>query len=77
MKITIYGANWCSDCINVKEFLKSKGIMFEEIDISNNVQATKFVEKVNNGKRVVPTIDVDGKVYANPGISKLTKVIKE
>ena len=77
MKIKLYGADWCSDCINAKNFLKSQGVIFEYIDISQNIKATRFVEKVNNGKKVIPTIYVDGKIYTNPGINKLIKIIKE
>ena len=32
----MYGADWCSDCIIAKEFLKAKGIKFEYIVITNN-----------------------------------------
>ena len=77
MKIKVYGADWCSDCINTKNFLKSQDVIFEYIDISQNIKATRFVEKVNNGKKVVPTICIDGKIYTNPGINKLIKIIKE
>ena len=77
MKVKIYGADWCSDCINAKRFLKSNGIIFEYIDISKNIHATRFVEKVNNGKRVIPTIEINGKIHINPGTNKLIKIIKE
>jgi hypothetical protein len=34
-----------------------------------------MIEKINNGKRIIPTILVDDKVYVNPGISELMKII--
>ena len=77
MNIKVYSTDWCSDCITVKKFLKSQGVLFEEININNNIQATDFVERVNNGKRIIPTIDIDGKIYVNPGINTLMKIIKE
>jgi len=77
VKIKIYGANWCSDCVNAKHFLKSKGIEFQYIDIAENQEAIKIIESINSGKRIVPTIDIDGKIYVNPGISKLSKIIKQ
>ena len=36
MKIKVYGADWCSDCISAKLFLKSRGIKFEYIVITDN-----------------------------------------
>ena len=76
MDIKIYGADWCPDCVNTKNFLSSKGIDFEYIVITNNDEAITFLEKVNNGKRIIPTLVVDGKIYTNPGISGLIKIIE-
>ncbi len=76
MKIKIYGADWCIDCIHVKEFLDSKKIQYQYIDISKNDKALLFVEEVNKGKRVIPTLTVNGVTYINPGISKLKNIIK-
>ncbi len=77
MKIKIYGADWCSDCIHAKNFLSSKGLTFEYIVITNNDDAIAFLENVNNGKRIIPTVVINGEVYANPGINGLMKIIKQ
>tara|TARA_X000000368_G_C22840376_1_gene627365 strand:+ start:497 stop:730 length:234 start_codon:yes stop_codon:yes gene_type:complete len=77
LKIKIYGADWCSDCVAAKDFLKSKGIKFNYIDITENQDAINILENINAGKRIIPTIDFDGKIYVNPGISKLSKIIKQ
>lgn len=77
MIIKIYGADWCSDCIVAKNFLSSHQIQFDYIDITDNDIAIKMIEKINNGKRVIPTILVDDKVYVNPGISELMKIISK
>ena len=76
MDIKVYGADWCPDCINAKNFLSSKGINFEYIIITDNVEAIAFLEKVNNGRRIIPTIIVEGKIYTNPGINGLMKIIE-
>jgi len=77
MKIKIYGADWCSDCIQVKSFLSSKGLDFEYIVITNNDDAITFLENVNSGKRTIPTVVINGEIYSNPGISGLMKIIKQ
>ena len=76
MDIKVYGADWCPDCVNAKNFLSSKGIDFEYIIITNNDEAITFLEQVNNGKRIIPTLVVDGKIYTNPGIKGLMKIIE-
>ena len=76
MDIKVYGADWCPDCVNAKNFLSSKGIDFEYIIITDNVEAIAFLEKANNGRRIIPTIVVNGETYANPGIARLMKIIE-
>ena len=75
MNIKVYGADWCSDCLVAKRFLDEKGIKYEYIIITDNDDAITFLEKVNNGKRVIPTLDIDGEIYSNPGINGLMKII--
>ena len=77
MKIKVYGADWCSDCIVVKKFLQERNIKFQYIVVTDNIEAIKFLEKVNNGKRIIPTIVIDKNIYSNPGIIKLMKIIEE
>ena len=76
MDIKVYGADWCPDCVNAKNFLSSKSVDFEYIIITENEEAIAFLEKVNNGKRIIPTLVVDGEIYTNPGINGLMKIIE-
>ena len=76
MNIKVYGADWCSDCVTTKRFLEEKGFEFEYIIITDNQEAIDFLEKVNNGKRIIPTLDIEGVIYTNPGISGLMKIFK-
>ena len=77
MNIKVYGADWCSDCLTAKNFLDSKGVDFEYIDITDNQQAIALVEEINNGKRVIPTLMVDGVSFTNPGINGLMKILAQ
>jgi thioredoxin reductase (NADPH) len=77
MTIKVYGADWCSDCIIAKRFLESKGVDFEYIDITDNNQAITVIEEINNGKRVIPTLIVDGVSFTNPGINGLMKILAQ
>ena len=77
MNIKVYGADWCSDCVTAKKFLNSKGVEFEYIDITDNEEAISLVEQINNGRRVIPTLMVDGVSFTNPGINGLMKIIAQ
>ena len=77
MNIKVYGADWCSDCVTAKRFLDSKGVEFEYIDITDNQEAIALVEQINNGRRVIPTLMVDGVSFTNPGINGLMKILAQ
>jgi thioredoxin reductase (NADPH) len=77
MNIKVYGADWCSDCVTAKRFLESRGVNFEYIDITDKQQAIFLVEKINNGRRVIPTLIVDGVSFTNPGINGLMKILAQ
>jgi glutaredoxin len=47
-----------------KMFMAEKGISYEEIDIEQTPVAAEIVMKANDGKRRVPTLDIDGRFVA-------------
>jgi glutaredoxin-like YruB-family protein len=57
--VTIYTTPTCSWCQAVKEYLRSRGIPFEEVDVSSDInRARELVAKT--GQYGVPVIDIDG-----------------
>jgi len=74
--ILFFGADWCPDCHRAKSYLQDNHINFRFIDIDNNEEAIVFVEKINNGKRIIPIIIVDGKPYTNPDNANLKSILK-
>lgn len=73
--IKLYGADWCPDCLRAKAFLNDHGIDFHFIDVDENADATALVEKINKGKRIIPTIIVDDVPYSNPDNGVLRAVL--
>ena len=59
-EIKMYTTSWCGDCRMTKMFLAEKGISYEEIDIEKTPGAAEIVMQANDGKRKVPTLDIDG-----------------
>lgn len=62
--VTIYGTRWCCDCRRAKQFLKERGVKFQEINIDEAPDAEELVLRVNNGRRKVPTIEIAGRYFA-------------
>jgi mycoredoxin len=63
MNIRIYTTSWCPDCRQAKRFLEEHQLSYEEFDIEANLRAAKFVQRANQGKRKVPTFEVDGRIF--------------
>jgi glutaredoxin len=62
--VTIYSTKFCPDCRRAKTFLKERGVQFREVNIEEANDGEQIVIKANQGKRVVPTFEVDGRFFA-------------
>lgn len=62
--ITVYSTFFCCDCRRVKQFLRERGVGFREVNIDQNPEAEDLVLRVNDGRRKVPTIEVEGRYFA-------------
>jgi thioredoxin reductase (NADPH) len=57
--IVVYGADWCPDCSRAKKYLSQQMVNFRWVDIERDPEARAYVERVNKGKRIIPTIVFD------------------
>lgn len=60
----MYSTTWCPDCRRAKDFLRRRGVEFDEINIEHDPDAEDLVIEVNHGRRRVPTIKVDDRFFA-------------
>jgi thioredoxin reductase (NADPH) len=66
-QIVVYGTVWCPDCKRAKNFLGEQRIPYTNVDIEQDAEGMIFVEKVNSGKRIIPTIVFpDGSLLVEP-----------
>lgn len=61
--VKVYTTPWCSDCRRTKQFLRERGVAFEEVNIEEHPEAAELVLRVNEGLRKVPTLEVDGHYF--------------
>ncbi len=73
--IKIYTTPECPYCKQAKAFLKSKGLEFEELDISKDETLRKEAED-KSGKRGTPVIDIDGEIVFGFDEEKLNRILK-
>lgn len=71
-QITVYGAPWCSDCRRAKKFLGEQRIHYHWVDIEQDAEGQALVERLNGGKRIIPTIlFADGGMLVEPTNAEL------
>lgn len=63
-EITLYTSPWCGDCRRTKQFLQERGVTYREVNIDETPEAEALVLRVNDGRRKVPTLEVDGRYFA-------------
>jgi thioredoxin reductase (NADPH) len=72
--IIVYSTAWCPDCKRAKRFLGEQRIPYLNIDIEQEPAAMAYVEKINNGKRIIPTILFpDGAILVEPSNAQLAE----
>jgi thioredoxin reductase (NADPH) len=54
--LTVYGAPWCNDCKRAKKFLGEQRVHYHWVDVEQDPDGLALVERVNNGRRIIPTI---------------------
>jgi thioredoxin reductase (NADPH) len=74
-KIIMYGAQWCPDCRRTKDFLDKNNLQYEYIDLDVSAEASQIVESINNGKKIIPTLIINGQQYSNPQNHQLSALL--
>ena len=68
-EFVMFSTQWCGYCKRLKNQLNEVGISFREINVEQETQFAPFVELVNGGNRVVPTLlFADGSSLTNPSV---------
>lgn len=74
-KVEIYTASYCPYCQAAKRLLRSNGIAFEEIDVTEDDAMREKLVRMTGGRETVPQIFVDGRSVG--GYDDLVKLIQE
>jgi thioredoxin reductase (NADPH) len=70
--IKLYGTLWCSDCKRTKQFFGEQRIHYDFIDVDSDKEGLALVERVNNGKHIIPTLVFeDGSTLVEPSNAEL------
>jgi thioredoxin reductase (NADPH) len=64
--VKVYATVWCEDCKRVRKFLGEHKIHYDFVDIEREPSGLFYVERLNKGKIIVPTVVIKDDVYPNP-----------
>ncbi|CAB4134154.1 GrxC Glutaredoxin and related proteins [uncultured Caudovirales phage] len=67
-KVTVFSQDNCPGCNAVKTLLSSKGIVFEERNLSTDPDAKAALQKAAPGARTVPQVIIGNKVISSVDI---------
>ena len=68
-EFVMFSTDWCGYCKRLKSQLGEVGITFREINVEHEPDSADFVEQVNGGNRVVPTLLFsDGSSLTHPSV---------
>lgn len=61
-KVEVYTTSYCPYCIRAKSLLKTKGVSFDEIDVTHDPEARERMVELSGGRRTVPEIFINGRI---------------
>ena len=72
----VYSSAWCPDCRRAKRVLEEAAVGYEEVDIDRDPRAEATVLERSGGRRVVPTLLFDDRLWAfNPDPPLLRRLL--
>ena len=74
--ITLYSRQWCSWCMDAKEYLSERGYEFIEIDVGRDREAYDEMRELSD-QTYVPTLVADDQVLANFDTDQLEKFLNK
>ena len=61
-KVEIYTTTYCPFCYRAKALLKRKGVSYDEIDVTDDIDLRIAMMERARGRKTVPEIFIDGEL---------------
>lgn len=75
--VLVYGSHTCPDTVRATEQLDSQNIPYEFKSVDDCPEYNDYIAGLNNGKRVMPTIQVNNDVLINPSDDVLIAAVEK
>jgi mycoredoxin len=74
-EVTMYSTPWCGYCRRLKRQFDEAGIAYVEVDLDEHPRFGDRIVEATGGPRVVPTIEVGGRLLVNPTLVEVEHAI--
>ena len=77
--VKVYTTDNCPFCFTLKEFLKEKNVVYQEINVSQDEKLKdELIDKLekNSLRGSVPILDIDGQIIVGFDREKICKLLK-
>jgi glutaredoxin 3 len=75
-EMKLFSREWCSWCMDAKEYLTERGYQFTEIDVGQDRDAFEEMKQLSD-QNLVPTLVAGDDVLANFDTDQLEKFLRE
>ena len=75
-KLKLYGADWCPKSANLRNYLQSIWIEFDDFNVETDQEAEKAVRALYNGELKFPTLVYGADFLKNPTIAVLDRFLE-
>ncbi len=75
-EIRLFSREWCSWCIDAKDYLTERGFKFTDIDVGQDRAAFQEMKELSD-QTYVPTLVAGDEVLANFDTEQLEKFLRE
>ena len=73
--LVMYCTPWCPDCRKARVWLDQRGIPFEEVDISIDLNASRRVRMLGGGHQITPVFELNGRTVIDFDVAELEKLL--
>lgn len=75
--VSVYGSRQCSDTTRALAWLDGNQVQYEFKDVDESPELNGYITDLNNGRRVMPTIQIDNEILINPSEKELQQAVQQ
>ena len=75
--ITLFGADWCRDCVRTKKQLDELGIEYTYIDLVAEPTAADVAKEISGRTNIPVVVDPDASHHVEPSNDDVTTKLRE